>query len=281
MYLLFDIGGTKTRIALSEDGEHIGEEVKFETPHEFEPGIARVVSEAKQLTNGAPLTAIAGGASGPLSREKDRFVNAPNLPLWNHQPLAARLSEELGAPVYMENDSAIVGLGEAHFGAGQGFGIVMYLTISTGVGGARIVDGRIDRSAFGFEPGHQIIDIDKTLCTECVSGEAEDTISGTATAHRYGKKAYEVTEPNAWEELAHWSAVVVNNSVLHWSPDVVVLGGSMIVGDPAIPIERIKAHIDRILTIFPEKPILKKAELRDVGGLYGALVYAKQNHITE
>jgi len=281
MYLLFDIGGTKTRIAFSEDGEHVGEEDTFETPKEFEAGITKIAEEAEKLTGGREITAAAGGAAGSLSRTKDRFVNAPNLPGWNHHPLAERLATAFGAPVYLENDSAVVGLGEAHYGAGQGAPIMMYLTISTGVGGARIVGGRIDQSAWGFEPGHQIIDIDRTLCTECVSGKADDIISGTATAHRFGVKAYEVEDPDAWEELARWSAVVVNNSILHWSPDVVVLGGSMIVGDPAIPIERIKAHLDRFLTVFPEKPVLKKAELADVGGLYGALVFAKQRHASD
>ena len=134
----------------------------------------------------------------------------------------------------------------------------------------------IDHSALGFEPGWQIIDIDKTLCEPCVSGSAEDYVSGTATATRYGVKAYEVHEPEAWEELSKWLAVVVNNVICFWSPDVVVLGGSMIVGDPAIPVDRTEFHVKEILKVYPEISDIKAAELGDFGGLHGALAYVKQ-----
>ena len=278
MYLLFDVGGTKTRIALSSDGESFGEAVKFDTPADFDEGIAKFVTEAKQLSQGVELRAAGGGASGPMSPDKSMLVNAPNLPGWNYKPLQERLATELGVPVFLNNDAAIVGLGEAHAGAGRGYDIVAYMTVSTGVGGARIVSGKIDTNRYGFEPGHQIIDIDQSICADCPSSEAEGTVSGTATAKRFGMKAYEVTDPAVWEELSRWTAVVVNNTVVHWSPDVVVLGGSMIVGDPAIPIERIEAHLKDILTIYPETPAIRRAELADIGGLHGALAYVKQCH---
>ena len=112
------------------------------------------------------------------------------------KPLVHRLQDELSTKAYIANDTAIVGLGEAHAGAGKGSDIVVYITVSTGVGGARIVDGEIDRRAFGFEPGHQIIDIDNSICKKCKSGQLEDMVSGTATQHRFGVKPYEVEDPN-------------------------------------------------------------------------------------
>ena len=72
------------------------------------------------------------------------------------------------------NDTAVVGLGEAHRGAGIGYNIVTYITVSTGVGGTRIVDGRIDRRIYGFEPGHQTIDIDNSVWEGSASGQLED-----------------------------------------------------------------------------------------------------------
>ena len=277
MYLLFDIGGTKTRMAYSEDGESFGEPVKFETLPDFDAAMTKIKEEAETLLQGRPVEAIAGGAGGPMNREQTKMARFTNIPTWNNHPFEETLSEMFGnVPVHFNNDAAIVALGETHYGAARGYDIVAYLTISTGVGGARVVDGMIDRSAIGYEPGWHIIDFDQTACEVCHSGNAEHMVSGTATAVRYGKKAYEVHEPEAWEELAKWLAVVVNNTICFWSPDVVVLGGSMIVGDPAIPVDRTAEHVKEMLNVYPEISDIKQATLGDFGGLHGALAYAKQ-----
>ncbi|MDO8510465.1 MAG: hypothetical protein Q7S15_02465, partial [bacterium] len=63
--------------------------------------------------------------------------------------------------------------------------------------------------------------------------------------------------------------------LMHWSPDVLVLGGSMIVGDPSISLEMAAAYLKGVYTIGASTPPIKKAELDQVGGLYGALVLAQ------
>ena len=102
------------------------------------------------------------------------LVNAPHLPGWIRKPFSERLKAELACPVFLENDSAIVALGEAHHGAGKGDDIMAYLTVSTGMGGARIVHGAIDVNVFGFEPGHQYIDFDTSAYGGALSGLAQD-----------------------------------------------------------------------------------------------------------
>ncbi len=276
MFAYFDIGGTKTRVAMSIDGQSFGEHIKFDTPKNFEDGINKIVDTVKSLTKGEPIAAAGGGIAGPMDKEYTMPVNSPNLPDWIGKPLVQTLSSKLACPVHIRNDSAIVALGEAHHGAGKGDEIMVYITVSTGVGGTRIVNGKIDMSRYGFEPGHQYIDFDKSVCPECKQSDIENYISGTATAFRFKKKAYEVDDPNVWEELSLWLAYMLNNTIVHWSPDSVVLGGSMIVGDPAIPVERVVEHLNEICTIYPEKPIIKKAELEDLGGLYGAMEYVNQ-----
>jgi glucokinase len=276
MFAYFDIGGTKTRVAVSSDGSTFGEPVKFDTPQRFEDGVRAVLEVIHRLAAGATLTAAGGGIAGPLNAERACLVRSPHLSDWVGKPLQQMLSEELHAPVYLENDSALVALGEAHYGAGKGDDIMAYLTVSTGIGGVRVVQGKLDVGVFGFEPGHQYIDFDKSACPECVGGEAEQYLSGTATAKRFGCPAYEVHDPAVWEALSEWLAYVLNNTIVHWSPRSVVLGGSMIVGDPAIPVDRVAHHLDRICTIFPEKPTIKKATLKDMGGIYGAMAYVRQ-----
>lgn len=280
MYIAFDIGGTKMRIAVSKDCKSIvGEPVVEKTPEDFEKGIQLFSDIARSLTKDVHIKAAAGGIAGPLDREKKMLTSAPNIASdWAGRPLAEALSKELQAPVYLENDTAIVGLGEAHAGAGMGHNIVVYVTVSTGVGGVRIVNGKVDVSCMGFEPGHQIIDIDNTLCKNCVSGQLEDMVSGTATERRFGMKPYEVKEERVWnEELPKWLSYGLYNTILHWSPDVAVLGGSMIVGNPAISVPRTADYLREVTTIFPNIPEIKKAECGDFGGIHGAFALIRQN----
>jgi predicted NBD/HSP70 family sugar kinase len=276
MFALFDIGGTKTRVAISRDGRSFEEPKIFDTPQNFESGIITLKNVVKDLSNGEKITIISGGIAGPLDEKKERMVGGPHLKNWIGKPLKERLQELLNAKVFIENDSSISALGEAMHGAGKGYGIVAYITVSTGVGGARIVDGRIDSASVGFEPGHQIIDADKTLCPDCDGNDLEAYISGTAIEKRYSKKPYEITDDTFWDEIAKFLAYGLNNVSVHWSPDVIVLGGSMM-KIPGVKISNVEKHFKDILTIFPIIPVIKKAELKDVGGLYGALEIIRQN----
>lgn len=268
-YLLFDIGGTKMRLAVSKDGESFGEPKVVPTSKDFEEGMQTFKKLADELSGGEKIEMVSGGMKGPFNKEKTMIENSSVLSDWNNKPLKKELEKAIGAPVFIENDTALVGLGEMRSGAGKGEEIGVYITVSTGVGGARYVDGVIDENRFGFEPGHQIIDFENNLSLESL-------VSGTALEKRAGKKAYEVTDPVIWDELAKTLAYGLYNTILHWSPDLVVLGGSMIVGEPAIDVELVKKYLNKINTKFPELPEIKKAELEDFGGLYGALAFLKQ-----
>lgn len=274
MYLLFDIGGTKMRIAFSSDGKGFGEPMIISTPQDFRKGILLFKEAASELSGGRKIKAVAGGIAGPLDREKTMLVNSPHVSGWIKKPLKKELEKAIKAPVYIENDSAMVGLGEAVYGKGKGRRVVVYMTISTGVGGSRIINGRIDESAMGFEPGHQIIDPSGALCPECksVPGYLERYISGSAIERRYREKAYKISDPAVWEEVAQFLAYGLNNTIVHWSPDVVILGGSVA---KKIPLSRVRFHLRRIMKIFPKIPPIEKAVLGDFGGLYGALHFLK------
>jgi len=254
--ILFDIGGTKTRIAYSVDGQSFEDPVVFETVKNYEEGVALFFENIKKATNERGIKNIVGGITRSIG--------------WSEEKLKEDLQKEFGVEIEIENDAAMAGLGEADFGAGKGFDIVAYITVSTGVGGARIVEGRIDEKSVGFEPGQQIIDID--------GGETrtlEDLISGRALHQKTGKHPKEITDELVWQEHARFLAIGLNNIIVEWSPDCVVLGGSMITGDPAIPLDKTEEYLKDILKIFPKLPVIKKAELGDFGGLWGGLAYLK------
>ena len=123
----------------------------------------------------------------------------------------------------------------------------------------------IDEHAYGFEPGNELIDMEHSL---------EDLVSGSSVEDRFGKKPYEIPqEDHLWDELAEKLAFGLHNSIVHWSPDSIVLGGSMIVGDPAISVVDIEKHLKDISKVYPTLPKVRKATLGAVGGLHGALHY--------
>ena len=254
--ILFDIGATKTRVAYSVDGEIFEEPLVFETPKDYEHGLKFFIEKAKTVAKGREIKKIVGGMSRSI---------------WLGNDFKTDLGKEFQAQIYIENDAAMVGLGEANWGAGKGFDIVSYITVSTGVGGARIVDGKIDERVIGFEPGNLVMDINtgKTL---------ENMISGKALQEKTGKHPREITDQKVWDEFAKILAFGLNNIIVEWSPNVVVLGGSMITGDPAIPLFKVEMHLKEILKIFPELPAIKKAELGDFGGLYGGLAYLRNTN---
>lgn len=274
MKLLFDIGGTKMRMAVSEDGVVFCEPKIMQTPENFEEMIETFKNTANELSKGEKIEIAGGGVKGPFNREKTMVINSSKFLDWNNKPLKESLEKAISAPVFIENDAAIAGLGEMQYGAGKNAEIGVYITVSTGVGGARFINGQIDKNRFGFEPGHQIFNIkDKDALISL-----QDIISGEALEKRAGKRAYEVNNENEWDRLASYLAYGLYNTILHWSPDIVVLGGSMIIGKPAIDIEKVKKYLNNIDTKFFKSPEIKEAKLNDLGGLYGAMSFLKDKN---
>lgn len=270
-FFLFDIGATHSRIGMSFDGEHIEREQMFPTPQSFEEGVSLLEQKAKEISDGQIGLSV-GGLAGPLDRQKTGVIGAPNLPDWNGKPFAQELGKRLGSEVLLENDTAMVGLGEASYGAGRGFPVVAYMTISTGVNGVRVVDGKIDTNNLGFEIGSQIVDFDGSY--ESAAEDFEDLVSGASFERRFGMPAHEISDPNIWAEIARLSSLGIANMIFFWSPHVVVLGGSV---SKSIPVNILVDQIHARVKVFPELPEIKIAELGDFGGLWGALCYAKSS----
>jgi len=273
MFILADIGGTKTRIAGSADLESFGEPIIFPTPQKYEEGVASIAEHVGDIVARAPIEAIAVGVPAMLSRDRRSIVSdALHIPDWHGKSLASDIERALSAKVVLENDTALVGLGEALRGAGKGASIVMYMTVSTGVNGARIIDGVIDRTAFGFATGRQYVSMgdEPTSWSDLISGSAISKKFGVLSPRELGK------DHPLWEELARIAAFGVCNGIVHWSPDRVVLGGSMF-NEIGIAVERVEFHLQILLKDFL-LPELVHSDLGDLGGLWGGLALLKQLH---
>ena len=276
-FALFDIGGTNTRIAISDDLTSFRDVKKLKTPADPKKGVEEIVSHVKAYQGKGKLAGVAGGIRGVLDHEKTMLANDDTLSKWVDFPLVKTLTKQLRCNTFLENDTAVVGLGEYHFGAGAHAEIMVYHTVSTGVGGVKIENGVVDAATFGFEPGHQTLDIDRTILGDNIAPTLENLISGGAVEKRMGMKPYEIPQDDViWDELAGYLGQGLRNTIMYWSPEVIVLGGSMIIGDPRIRLEDIRRHTVAALDDFLPCPLIVDAKLKDEGGLYGAMALLQQ-----
>jgi predicted NBD/HSP70 family sugar kinase len=262
MNIVFDIGGTNMRVA-AVDGEKLGDIKKVPTPQDPKEGIATLVSLAKELAGGRNIDAVGGDIRGTIV--DGVFQKDKRLPLWEGTSVADAISAALGVPVCIGHDTAVIGLGEVHYGAGRGSKICVYVTVSTGVGGDRIENGQIDTSTYNPEIGRGLVN----------GVELEDLVSGVAVKKKYGIEPKELESVEERNKLADILAEGLYNMVVHWSPDTIVLGGSMITGVNPIPIARVADSLEKlVLKTYPTSPAVKMAELGDNGGLYGGIILA-------
>ena len=147
MNIVFDIGGTNMRVATAENGE-LGEIRKVPTPQDPMEGIAMLVQIAKELSQGM-VEKIAGDVPGSIDCEGR--LDAKNLPLWEGVKFAEEVSRALGVSAQVFNDAALIGYGEARGGAGKDFARVVYMTVSTGFGGALVTDDLASSPLLGSE----------------------------------------------------------------------------------------------------------------------------------
>ncbi len=257
------------RIARSRDLTQFDEPVVVDTPQEYSDGVELFRTTAKELAANESIEAVSIGIAGALTADKRSVFRTPHLH-WEGRALADDMENSLGGKTHLENDVALVGLGEAVVGAGASASIVAYITVSTGVNGVRIVDGRIDRTAEGFEIGGQFLSVEEPRLT------LEEIVSGTAVSKAFGMKPRELGKDNpVWEELAEILAYGVHNTILHWSPSKVVLGGSMF-NEIGIPVASVEKHVRDIMKKFPVTPDIVHSALGDFGGLHGGLELLKQ-----
>ncbi|MBI2022834.1 ROK family protein [Candidatus Daviesbacteria bacterium] len=275
MYLLFDIGGTNTKLAVSEDGFDISDKRIYQTPEDYNLGLKLMKDTFELMTRGAMVAGVAGGIAGPLSPDASKIVKFTNNQGWNNQEFKSHLQEAFHAPVFIGNDAAMGGLGEASHGGGVGFKVVSFITVSTGFGGSRIENGKIDISRSGLEIGHQIIETkDSVECSCGGTNHLESFLSGAALERKYGKSAKEIDDPEVWDEMARLLSIGLFNTTVYWLPDVIVLGGSLM---KSINLEKVRIYFETKNSLLPSLPEIKLSKLGDLAGVYGSLEFLKQN----
>jgi glucokinase len=183
--LAIDLGGTQLRVAhVNEQGEVLK---RAAMPTDAKGGPRAVLAQMVKLANElglANVKTIGISSPGPLDSDEGITMDLPTLSGWNGFPLRYNLATALNLPVTLENDGISAAYGEWKFGAGRGLKHMVYVTVSTGIGGGVVIDNRIMRGNRGMAShvGHMMIAEDGPMCTCGGRGCFEALAAGPAFA---------------------------------------------------------------------------------------------------
>lgn len=190
-----DLGATKIlSLAVAAGGRVVGRDRR---PTEASQGpdavIQRIVASVRQAIaeadlREAELRGVGISAPGPCDVRRGMVTHPPNLPGWRNVPLARIMREALNAPTLLENDANAAAYGEHRLGAGQPYRHMIFITISTGIGGGFIIDGAVYPGASGAagEVGHMTLEENGPPCGCGRQGCLEALASGSAIAREAG-----------------------------------------------------------------------------------------------
>jgi glucokinase len=184
-----DVGGTHFRIALaSEKGEILKQ---YKGPSNADKGpnaaVGSIIQSIREMLSDFDAGSVTGmgiAIAGLVTPRTGVLLTSPNMLSWYNTPLKDIFERELQMPVAVGNDANLAVLGEHRFGAGIGSDHVIYITVSTGIGGGVISGGKLITGSCGFagELGHMTIDLNGPRCNCGSIGCLEIMASGTAIA---------------------------------------------------------------------------------------------------
>jgi glucokinase len=189
LVLGIDIGGSKILTAVVDSkGEMLSSDERITHAIKGSEAVIQSILESAHCALEqakvavSELTAIGIGAPGISNPETGILFTSPNLPGWHNIPLKDIMQERLGKKTFLTNDANAAALGEFYFGAARGTRNFIYITLSTGIGGGIIIDGKIYTGAIGAagEVGHMTIDDNGPICNCGNKGCWEALASGTA-----------------------------------------------------------------------------------------------------
>jgi glucokinase len=251
-----DIGGTHLRAAAYKPEQFKPSAHQRINTLANEPGVFdRMVKTIEAVwPHDDQVNAISVASPGPLDPYTGYLLSTPNIKQLDNFPLAPKLSEHFGVPAFLDNDANMACLGEWKYGAGKGHHDVLYLTISTGIGGGVIANDRILQGYHGLaaELGHTIVDPDGPPCSCGFNGHLESFSSGPAIVKYVlkeledGSKSSLKRDPNlsakqvanaaskgdalaisAYQRAGEYLGIAVASFLHAFDPSIIIFGGGV------------------------------------------------------
>ncbi|NFI05193.1 ROK family protein [Clostridium botulinum] len=291
-YIGIDIGGTNLRAAILDEECNLVDKLKKSNEVEKGPeyNLDKLILEIKERWSDKEIISVGVGCPGPLDIRSGTILVTPNLRTWEYFKLKEYLENKFDLPVFVNNDANVAGYSEAMVGAGKGAESVYYMTLSTGIGGGFIYKGEIVSgfNSIAAEIGNMIINEDKYKHSNMNYGGLEGQCSGVNIARISSeiiggelttKDVFEGAEKGNMELQKMLSEWVINvskaiaNIIVTVDPEVIVLGGSVIINNPSY-LNKIKEETQK--RVFDGIKInIKLAEIGDDTGLIGAGLLGK------
>ncbi len=273
MYISVDLGKTYTRVASSKDSKNIFKIEKFPTNQSLDEEKKLIKETIYKVSDGESIKFLAIGVPGIVDRIDKSFYRMTVYPELNDQPFQALLQDciEKVPQAVVENDALLAAFGEAATGSGKEVDVVAYLTLSTGVGGARIAFKQIDPTFYFSEPGHQIIAQEGREDPFCgQKGCLQSYVSGPAFEEIYKMKPEECRDENIWADYSKHLASGIINIISMWSPEVIIIGGGLS--------QKFDFMYPSLLDILNKQdffpiPEIRKSAFGDNSGIQGGFAY--------
>lgn len=288
MYLIgIDIGGTNLRAAVISKEGNIVEIFKVE--NEVQKGadynLNKLVNQINGQWNSYEIEKVGVGAPGPLDLKVGKLLNPVNLKGWENFNIKEYLSEKLELPVQVNNDANVAGLAESLVGSAKECESVFYITVSTGVGGALIIDKKIINGAHSqtAEIYNMIINEDEYSHAGTNKGGLEGQCSGVNIARiaseAYGKTLstkevfdlYKSNDENAVQVIEKWInniSIGIANIISVVDPETVVIGGAVLIYNTYLLSKIVECTKTKVAD--PSMVDIRIAQIGDNAGLIGA-----------
>jgi len=278
--LAIDVGGTKFSVALFEH-ERVTRRESQATNRDGGP--EWMLREIERMIEGWSFDRCGVGFGGPVNFAQQRVALSTHVAGWNDFPLVPRLRELLKVPVVMDNDANAGALGEAIHGAGRESKPLLYMTLSTGIGGGIVLgDGSVYRGADSWagEIGHLTVRPDGPECLCGARGCLERMCCGLWLERDYGKPADELLRDEAF--LGRYVvdlAMGLKTAIMLLNPARIVIGGGIAKAGEAL-FEPLRAELRRQVTGWSRARLdVVPAALGDDSVLWGALELATRGDL--
>ena len=300
-----DIGGTHLRAAAYQLEQFKPSAHQRVRTLANEPGVFdRMVKAIEEVwPHHQQVDAIGVASPGPLDPHTGYLLATPNIRQFDNFPLAPKLSDHFGVPAFLDNDANLACLGEWKYGAAKGHHDVLYLTISTGIGGGVIANDRLLQGYHGLaaELGHTIVDPDGPPCSCGFNGHLESFSSGPAIVKyvikemEAGTKSSLKHDPNlnarqiadaashgdalaisAYQRAGEYLGIAVASFLHAFDPSIIIFGGGVSqVGPLLFDSFQISLRKRVFHPRYLENLKIEMAALGDDAGLLGARVLAE------
>jgi glucokinase len=309
-----DLGGTRLRAALADRAGRIIRQNAVPTLADQgrDAVVGRIVDQIRSVLSPLPPSALACAAvavPGPCDPGLGMVYDPPNLPGWGEVALQRVLEEALAAPVRLGNDANVAALAEHEYGSGKGSESLIYMTVSTGIGGGVIDGNRLILGAWGgaAEIGHITIDLNGPRCGcgnhGCLEAMASGTAIGRESARRLAagaestlrahlgadtqqlKAEYVFSAAQDGDQLARdvveWAAYNLGvglANVMHlFDPRLIIIGGGVSNAWEMLCPAMQRAIHERAMPAYANRTRVVRSQLGDEVGLLGAVTLANRS----